>query len=197
MTEDPLVADVRRSILLGAYIRCWGQPDERVVSRRGDDAVELYSFPFVQTKVHRFATAGVSGLRCEDARLASWELLLTLPRDLGGATSQEVVSLALDVMAYSLRRDVPFKIGLTIPETPLMPKAWSPRALLVDEPRGEPEELTSLRIGSQHVKLVWLVPIHGDERQLIVDEGLDSFDQLAQDSDWSLADPGRPSLLNR
>ena len=195
MTEDLLAADIRRAIILGVYIRRWGLPEERIVSRRGPDAVEVYSFPPGGQKVHRFATVGVSGVSCDDGRPASWELYMVVPAGLAGTSVQEVASFMLDVMAYSLRRDVAFRVGQTIPETPLMPRAWKPRALLLDELRGEPEDMSSFHVGIQHVKLVWLVPIHEDERRLIGERGLEEFDRLDQDSDWSLADPSRPSVL--
>jgi len=99
-----------------------------------------------------------------------------------------------DVMAYSLRPEVRVASGRTIPETRLMPKAWKPRALLFDEPRGEPEDIGSVHVGLQHVELLWLVPIYGEEERLISLEGIEAFDELDQHSEWSLADPARPPV---
>jgi hypothetical protein len=193
---NDLERDIRRSVILSAYMRAWGLPSERVVSRRGPDQVEVYLFPERSDPLlSRFASVGVSGLEREDGTRASWELMMVLPLGLVGASAKEVSDFLLDVMAYSLRRDVVFEIGLTIPETPLMPKNWKPRALLLDEPRGEPVELDHFHVGPQRVGLVWLVPIYQDERELVLNQGLDAFDEVEQRSEWSPADPGRPSFV--
>jgi hypothetical protein len=120
---------------------------------------------------------------------------MCLPKDLAGASIDEVISFILDVAVHSLRRDVNFEIGATISETSLMPQSWAPRALILDEPRGEPEELEYFHIGHQHVNLIWLVPIYKAEYELIAREGVDAFYRLEEQSDWSLADPNRPSVI--
>ena len=186
--------DVRRTLILGGYIRAWGMPDSRVVSRQGSDAIEVYSFPSPGSPVHRFATVGVSALRRENGDRSDRELFMALPPTLGGAEFEEVTNFILDVCIYSLREDVDFARGQTIPPTDRAPSAWAARAALLDEPRGEPEELAQLRVGSQQVELVWIVPIHQHELELIHSKGLDAFDQLQELSDWSLADPNRPPV---
>ena len=194
--EQQLVYDIRRTIILGGYMRHWGMPDTRTISRRGDESVEIYSFPpKFGGKVHRIATVGLSSQVRESGEVASYELCMVLPEGLGGATKDQVTSFIMDVAAYSLRRDVRFEIGRMIPETPLMPTSWLPRALLLDEPRGEPEEIASFQVGSQRVALIWLVPIHTDEYELIARAGLEAFDELDGRSEWSLTDPKRPSFV--
>jgi len=192
-----LERDVRSAIILGAYIRDWGLPDERVTSRRGSESVDVYSFPPQKGGLlHRFATVGVSGLERDDGVTAAWEFVVILPAALAGASRNDVTSFILDVMAYSLRSDVRIARGKTVPATPQMPHAWSPKALLMDEPRGEPEALDTFHVGIQHVELLWLVPIYEEEERLIGEKGLAAFDELDDRSEWSLADPARPSVLS-
>jgi hypothetical protein len=196
VTTSELERDVRRAVILGAYEREWGIPSQRVISHRGSDVVEIYTFPGSSGQhVNRFATVGVSSIRRESGTLAAWELYIVVPKDNGGASVEEVTNLLLDVMAYSLRQDVRFAAGETIPESPLLPRSWKPRALLLDEPRGESETLANFHVGLQHVKLVWLVPIYSEERALIGQRGIAAFDDADQHSEWSLADPARPSLV--
>jgi hypothetical protein len=146
MTESEaakLVFDVRRTLILGAYMRHWGMPEYRWISRRENHAIEVYSFPPGKDEaVHRFATVGVSAVNREDEKPANYELCMILPHELGGASADEVVSFMLDVAVYSYRKDVRCSVGETIPETPLMPEQWRPKALLFDELRGEPDELS-------------------------------------------------------
>lgn len=190
-----LELDLRRTLLLGAYMRAWGMPLERNVSRKGEQAVEVYAFPALgDSKVNRYATVGLSGLAREDGQPVDFELLLAVLADNGGATAGDVTSFLMDVVAYALRREVRLHEGSTVPESPLAPKAWAARALLIDEPRAEPEELAEIAVGPQRVKLWWLVPIHGAEQALIVSKGLAAFDAAQEASEWSLADPGRPSV---
>jgi len=191
-----LERDVRRAILLGAYVRAWGVPINRSLARRGSEIIEVYAFPGRKDeRVNRFATVGVSALRRDGDKLANWELLLVVPADNGGASEGEVISFLVDTASYSLRSDVRFNVGQTIPPSPLLPSCWGARALLLDDPRGEAAELSDSHVGIQHIKLVWLVPIHTDERDLILSRGIEAFDHAEAATQWSLADPNRPSVL--
>lgn len=196
MSND-IEEDARRAVLLGGYIRAWGTPSQRVSARRRNDVVEVYSFPAPsEGKLNRYATVGVSSLRRDSGSLATWELYFVVPSDNAGASEARVTSFILDVMAYSLRSDVQFTIGKTIPSSAILPVEWNARAVLLDEPRGEPEYLADVHVGIQHVKLLWLVPIYADERDLILREGVEAFDRAESASDWSLADPRRPSFCS-
>lgn len=201
MTESEaakLVFDIRRTLILGVYMRHWGMPEYRWISRREDHTIEVYSFPPREDEVvHRFATVGVSAVNREDGKPANYELCMVLPDELGGASADEVASFMLDVAVHSYRKDVRCSVGATIPETPLMPAKWRPKALLFDELRGEPEELSHISVGNQSIELLWLIPIHGDEYELIHSEGIEAFDVLDAQSDWSVADPGRPSFVSK
>ena len=155
-SEDAkLVFDIRRTLILGAYMSHWGMPEYRWNSRREDHAIEVYSFPpRTDEVVHRFATVGVSAVNREDETPANYELCMILPHELGGASADEVVSFMLDVAVYSYRKDVQCSAGATIPETPLMPAQWRPKALLFDELRGEPEDLSHISVGAQCIEVL-------------------------------------------
>jgi hypothetical protein len=190
-----LVFDIRRTIILGAYIRQWGMPEYRWITHSENHTIEVYSFfPRGDEVVHRFATVGVSEINGEDGKPADYEFCMILPDELGGVSADEVVSFILDVAVYTYRKDVRCRVGATIPETELIPAKWGPKALLIDELRGEPEELSELSVGDQRVQLLWLVPIYGDEYRLIKSKGIEAFDQLDAQSEWSVADPRRPSF---
>jgi len=196
--EQEFQHDVRRTVLLGAYMGAWGMPSSRTVTRRGEHVVEAYTFPAVDgVPVNRFATVGISGHEMEDGRKADWELFLALPPDNAGASDEEVLSFLFDVMAYSISKVKNFDLGTIIPESPLAPQSWTARALLVDEPRAEPEFLSEIELGPEVVRLRWIVPIYRDEFEVIRTNGLDAFDKAAETSEWSPADPRRPSFLGQ
>lgn len=190
-----LEADVRRTILLGAYMQAWGMPRDRTVSRRASDVIEVYEFPAGVAKVCRYATVGLSGIEQEDGGPSNCEMMLSLPSDNGGASSRQVVNFLLDLAAYALRADVRLREGFVVGETPLAPTQWPTRYLLIDEPRGEPESLTEIPVGTDQVKLWWVVPIYASEYELIRSQGLGAFDDVYSSSEWSLADPGRPPFI--
>jgi len=188
--------DVRRSILLGGFIKHWGMPEWRVVARKGDEAIEVYLFPGANTeKVARIATVGLSSSRREGEGVADYELLFVLPRDLCGCGFDAVAAFVLDVAAYSLSRGVSFDVGSVVPETRLAPVQWSARALLVDEPRGEQEEIAVFHVGAQHVELRWVVPIYASELQAILANGVGEFDRACESVGCSLSNPCRDSVL--
>ncbi len=196
MTEtDGGSRDARRDAILRRFIEAWGQPDVRRTTTRKDEVVDVHGFAARPgSSVYRVATAGAAQVRRDDGDLASFELLMVLPRDLGGATFTEVTSFLLDVFAHGLRQDVRLRPGFTIAPTPLAPTAWPARALLFQEPLGEPEELATFHVDGIHVDLLWVVPIHESEFEGIRQHGLEWFYDLDERSEWSLADPHRPPL---
>ncbi len=81
-----------------------------------------------------------------------------------------------------------------MPETTLAPDGW-PKALLFDQPCGEPEELSCFHVGAQHVNLLWVVPIYGNEYDLIKEKGIECFDEAIQEIDLSVVDVRRKSCV--
>jgi hypothetical protein len=62
--ERELSFDIRRTIILGAFIKEWSMPEYRVILNQSEKAVnvEIYYFPAVsENDVARFATVGLSG----------------------------------------------------------------------------------------------------------------------------------------
>lgn len=187
--------DATRSAILRRFIAEWGQPELKRTTSRNDEEVDVYSFPARGERgVARVATVGASQVRRDDGEPASFELLMVLPRDLGGATFTEVSSFLLDVFAKGLKSDVHLRVGYTIAPTALAPREWPARALFFDEPAGEPEELATFHVDGLHVDLLWVVPIYESEYNGIRRLGLDWFYSLEEQSEWSLADPHRPPL---
>ena len=195
--EAELSIDIKRAMILGRYIDCWGQPENRTLCSKDDGlpTVEVYGFPPKHDAVYRIATVGISNQARENGSWATWELLFCLPEDLGGANRSEVVNYLLDIMAYTLRDDVSVKEGTTIPETPLAPESWTTRSILFDEARGEPEELSHFHVGTQRVDVFWLVPLTEKERAYVREHGLDAFDEIEMKSDSSLIDVSRKSIV--
>ncbi|MBC3876122.1 suppressor of fused domain protein [Undibacterium flavidum] len=198
MNDDGALAfDVRRTVLLASYIQAWGMPHSRTISEKGNHRVEVYFFPSKDDDViNRYATIGLSGHVSDTGKVLDWELFMAVPSDNAGATIDEIIFFILDVMAFSQRKDVPFKIGMAFAESPLMPQQWRSRAFLIDEPRAEPESLSEIKLGSEVVKLFWIIPIYKNEYEAIRDGGIEKFDKGEAASSWSPADPSRPSFLN-
>lgn len=185
--------------MLARYIQHWGMPSERVVSRNESKStqIEIYFFPARSSEeVCRLATIGISGTPPESGdNQADWELLLTLPSDIAGESFETTSHFLLDVAVYSLRHDVGGNIGTLVPETPLAPRAWKPRALLFDEPRGEAESLATISVGAQDVRVLWIVPIFASEYSLIEDHGLDAFDRACEKATLSVVDVRRDPFI--
>jgi len=195
--ERELSVDIHRAILLSQYIKNWGQPSQRTKSRHRDNlsVVEVYEFPPCKDEIYRIATIGISNQLNQNGKVIEFEFLLCLPESLGGVESIIVVYYLLDIMAYSLRSEVHLKIGATIPESVRAPKEWNTKAILFDEARGEPEDMSCLSIGQKTINLFWLVPLTESERKYIKDCGLKAFDNVVQESDWSLIDVNRESII--
>ncbi|MDB5386825.1 MAG: suppressor of fused domain protein [Planctomycetaceae bacterium] len=124
------------------------------------------------------------------------EFVIVLPSSLGGANVNQIFNLVLDVVAHGLSINVDYGIGATLEVVNVMPKTWATRSLLFDEPRGEAEELAAFHIGSQHVDLLWIVPMHQKEIELIRNQGLDVLRDWEAGAEFDLIDPERPSFID-
>lgn len=191
--------DIRRTIILSEYMKHWEMPEFRQTMSRENERVELYTFPGNDSEnVTRFSTIGLSSIRSKDSERQygiGAELMMVLPKEVAIEQEDQIKNYLFDVASYLLNTPGrQLTVGTTIPESPLAPKGW-PKALLFDEPRGEPEDLSCFHIGSQHVDLFWLIPIYGNEYELIKEKGLDAFDKLDETEDISLVDVNRPPLV--
>lgn len=196
--EDQIYFDILRSIVLASYIKHWGFPFSRTISTKKDQAfgVEVYQFINRETGLYRIATIGVAAQTPITCHSYNKEFLLCLPLDLVDEDNTSLlVNYVLDIMAYSLRSDVDLRVGSTIPESPLAPNTWTTTAMLIDEARGEPEEMESFDIGIYSIDLLWLIPITGSEYKLIKSKGLQEFFQLEDKSDFSLIDVHRSGIV--
>lgn len=184
--------DIKRSIILSKYMNYWGMPETRKVMTRENERVELYVFPGEDLdQITRIATIGLSSCNFKDGRSCSSELLLVIPFDVAEDNFESISNYIFDICAYilcTLERNVNSED--LVPENDLAPTGW-PKALLFDEPRGEPEDLECIHIGIQHINLRWVIPIFGSEYNLIKSSGIESFDNAVDEMELSLVETRR------
>lgn len=195
--------DVKRSIILADYIKCWGMPETRNFmpkNKQTDDSVshknmpvELYVFPGEDMdQVTRVATIGLSSCKFSDDKSCNSELLMVLPFDVADDQLEAVSQYVFEIATHIIEKQGSnIKSEDTLPSGLVSaPEDW-PTALLFDDPRGEPDELNYFHIGMQHVKLSWLIPIFESECQLIKTSGIESFDAAVENAEVSLVEVRR------
>ena len=194
-----LECDIKRSIILAEYIKCWGMPETRHIMSTNNtfnkaEIVEVYVFPGEDMdQVSRVATIGLSSCKFDDGKSCSSELLMVLPYDIVDDEVDAISDYIFDISIHiinSLERNLGAEDILPEHAIERVPEGW-PRALLFDEPRGEPNELNNFYIGMQHVKLTWAVPIFDSEYALIKNSGIESFDAAIHDAEVSLVEVRR------
>ncbi|OWA34437.1 hypothetical protein B9G55_19275 [Saccharibacillus sp. O16] len=195
-TGAELEFDLRRTIILSVYLKHWGMPEWRKILFDSDEKtrIELYYFPSVSEDLPaRFATIGLSACRYESsgAPIHS-EWVMASERGLGGESYERLFDYLADLLVHHIRNGLGGGLPRLMPPSLLAPERWTATALLLDEPRGEDEELESFQVGDQRVELVWALPITPNEAKRISEEGIESFDDHAEESDYSLIDPCRP-----
>lgn len=186
--------DIKRSIILAEYIKCWGGPDTRKVC--DSMPIELYIFPGEDMdQVTRVVTIGLSSCKFSNDKPCNNELLMVLPFDVAEDQWDSVSNYLFDISSYivnDLGRNVQSEDIKA--ESANAPEGW-PRAVLFDEPRGEPNELNQFYIGMQHITLSWVVPIFSTECDLIRSHGIDAFDSAIESAEASLVEVRRESSL--
>ena len=195
--------DIKRSIILAEYIKCWGMPETRHIMSNNNtvnksEAVEVYVFPGEDMdQVSRVATIGLSSCKFDDGKSCSSELLMVLPYDIVDDEIDAISGYMCEISKYiinTLERNLGAEEILPAQVIERVPENW-PKALLFDEPRGEPNELNNFYIGMQHVKLSWVIPIFESEFALIKNSGIESFDEAIHDAELSLVEVRRSACI--
>lgn len=193
--------DIKRSIILAEYIKCWGMPEARELMPYENEPkvsmpVELYIFPGEDMdQVTRIATIGLSSCKFQDDKRCNSELLMVLPFDIADEQWDAISRYVFDISRYlinTLGHNI--KSADLLPESDLAPDDW-PKALLFDDPRGEPNELNYFHIGMQHVTLSWVVPIFASEYDLIKNSGIEAFDAAIEHAESSLVEVRRDACV--
>ncbi len=195
-TDQQFVDDVRRAIILGAYMAHWGRPEVRKVSRKDGRRIDTYSFaPNDVNAVHRFATCGASSFPKECGDAFPHEFLLSLPPELGGVNVDRVMDFVMDVFTHGLSEGVNYRRGTVVDCQALLPAPWSTDHLLLEEPLGESETLAVTHVGPEHIELLWMIPLHASEASFVTSHGFDALSELAQAEGVDLIDPLRDTLV--
>ncbi len=188
--------DLYRTILLSKYVSNWGVPEYRTITQKEKGLpVEIYSFPGGKDELLvRYATVGIAKQFKEGGAPVKYEILMVLPKNLGGANDREVTNYIFDIMAYSLRDDVTFEVERTIPSNDMAPKAWRQRAILIDTPHAEHEDVQTIMINNIKIELRWVLPIYKEEADNILKHGIEWFGDREEDCEWSVVDLARDNF---
>jgi len=194
--EAILSLDIRRSVILCAYIKEWGMPEYRFKMGKNNthSAVELYFFPAKDKKYPaRFATVGLSNFTRKNGKRICTEFMLALESGLGNESIDRVFTYFCDIIAHNIENIESSEPPRVMSESALAPERWTTKAILIDELRGESEELEEIIIGSEKVSLLWVVPINENEEKIILNKGIDAFDEYIENLPYSIINPVRPS----
>lgn len=193
--ERELSFDIRRTIILGAFIKEWSIPEYRVILNKPEKAVniEVYYFPGAnENDVARFATVGLSSTLRSNGQPIGTEWMMALAYDLGAESVDRIFSYVCDLIAHHIETSPDSQIPRVMDESQLAPENWSTNAFLLDELRGESEDLEGIQIGNEVVQVIWAVPVTSQEATLILQEGVESFDSYMAGTEHSIIDPRRP-----
>lgn len=196
--ESILALDIRRTIILGTYIKEWSMPEYRVMLSalgKTDKAtiIEIYYFPALsENSVARFATVGLSATLRSNGQIVGTEWMMALPDDLGGESVDVIFSYLSDLIAHHIEVSENSLVPRVMKESLLAPTSWNTKAFLLDELRGESEELEQILVGNEVVQVLWAVPVTAQEAALILQEGVEAFDSYMEGIQFSIIDPRRP-----
>lgn len=183
--------DIRRTLILSKYIKHWGQPRQRTISRNENllAKIEVYEFIDVESMIHRFVTIGLSSRSIVKNENSDLELLLPVFSADAISNEQVIVNYLLDIMAYCVRNKVGVGTAIRLPN--YCPNYWTTKAILFDEARAEDESFNDIWVGNQNITILWLVPINEKEYELIKLKGLESFDEFIDSNNVQLVEVTR------
>lgn len=154
--------DIRRTIILNLYIKEWSMPEYRVIMTKPEIGVyiELYYFPSIDVNIPaRFATVGLSNSIRKTGKPIENEWMIALKPDLGQENIDRIFSYFCDIVAHNIEHIQSSEVPRVMTESALAPENWTTKALLIDELRGESEDLEQIKIGEEIINVLWVVPI--------------------------------------
>ncbi|TVX93302.1 suppressor of fused domain protein [Paenibacillus agilis] len=193
--EKILDFDIRRTIILNLYMKEWSMPEYRVIMTKPEIGIyiEIYYFPSINdTTPARFATVGLSNSIRKTGKPTETEWMLALKPDLGQESIDRIFSYFCDLIAHNIENITSSEVPRVMTESTLAPENWTTKALLIDELRGESEDLEEIKIGEEIISVLWIVPITHTEARIILQEGIDAFDTYIETLTQSIIDPTRP-----
>ena len=188
--------DITRSFILSNVIPYWGNTDVREVFYKAESRIEVYSFPPIgDGRFHRFLTCGISNHVNSSGICFNFELFFIAQKDFGEKWCSEIFSYLASLATDFVTQDRPAEVGLTLSTLKIVPKEWKLKFVVLDDLRGEPEELDEIQLPNYPVKLFWVMPIFESEQHLISKEGMEAFDTAFNNQDWLIFDMQRPSII--
>lgn len=153
--ERELSFDIRRTVILGAYIREWKMPEYRVILSKPETAVhvEVFYFPADdENAVARFATVGLSATHRPNGQAVGTEWVMALTSDLGGESVDRIFTYLCDLIAHHIESAGDSRIPRVMEESPLAPANWTTTAFLLDELRGKVKSWRRFRSGARGLR---------------------------------------------
>lgn len=178
------------------YEAAWGKPVDAVTySKDTMPGQEFRAMAFLPegSRVGRVASHGLSSCTASDGQRLGIELLFAVDAEYVRAHWGRIADFLADVSVHLLKHAIRPREGDVLPETSLAP--WPLDALVYDLPRGEPEEFECFTWDGKDTHLIWAIPVYRAEAALVKAQGIAAFDALVEESEYSLADVLRPSLV--
>ncbi|ENX63765.1 MULTISPECIES: suppressor of fused domain protein [Acinetobacter] len=198
-SKESLILDIYRSQILSLYIREWGQPENRWIFKKENDIpLEIYFFPRKDNdSISRIVTIGIGLISQFKKQKFNFEYLFALPYDFVEKNEEMIVKYLLDIALHLSKSEAESDIRV-ISEINVAPNCFLQKSILVDEARGEAEELADIFIAEKfnNVALRWVIPVYKDEADFILKNGIEEFDCLESSSNLSLVDINRNSFLD-
>ena len=193
-----LLFDIYRSIVLGKYMPFWGMPEYRVQSssEKQEFPIEIYYFPELRNEgIVRFSTIGMALAKGSDSKEIGHEWFLALASDQSEQMIDRIFEYMADLVANNIEVCKNRRPVRVLDSSQLAPSEWTTKSVLIDEPRGEPDEMQIISVGTREYDLQWIVPVTQQEATYIHKNGIDSFDQLVEDTEFSVIDTYRSSFV--
>lgn len=196
--SEKFIFDIYRSIILSSYINEWGQPSNRTVFKKlNETSIEVYVFPPKDKNlVTRIVTIGVGLVSHNKKQMHNFEYLFTFPNSFVETHENELIEYLVDISLHLLKSEAESDIRV-ISNISIAPDYLSQKSILVDEARGESESLSDIYIAENfnNVSLKWVIPIYENEANFILKNGIEEFDKLDSETEISLVDIHRASLI--
>ena len=169
---------IHHTFVLSQYIRFWGNPIESYNLQKNGKMFSIYVFEDEEQGIIRLVSIGCSIGYNENTKK---EFLLVLMENDYMKSKQEIVDFFTNIVLNDVFEKMQIEYSRIIP---VNFRNFS--HCIVDEARGEDE--SKICLNSEHVDILWVIPILDIENIIIKEKGIEEFDSYVETNDISLVD---------
>ncbi|WP_322873945.1 suppressor of fused domain protein [Acinetobacter sp. CFCC 10889] len=198
LNQHQQIHEQYRSSLLTTYIKHWGNPNIiKTYSKDSSFKIEILVFhDLIHRNMTRIVTFGFVNIQIEQSYNKLNEYYFILPTIFVKQDMNEYIDYLMNLGLHLSKKELACDVSI-ITDIQIAPLKLKQKCILDDEACLEHESFNNMYLLDQDstVQLRWLIPIFDSEAEFILHNGVEAFEELERDFQYSLINIDRPTII--